>query len=415
MNVVFLNTWDSVGGAARAAFRLLKGVQGTGVNARMLVQNKGGDDNTVIGLRTSVCHGGRLSREFFDALCLEFYPGREKIPFTAAYVPDNLSSKVMHLNPDIIHLHWIGDGFMRLESMKRFNRPLVWTLHDSWAFTGGCHVPFDCTRYRQACGKCPRLGSMRECDLSRWVWRRKMIAWQGLNLTVVTPSRWLADCAGTSSLFRDKRIEIIPNGLDLQRYKPVDRNLARELLSLPKNKKLILFGGLNSTSDRNKGFHLLLTALREMAELGWNNSTELIVLGSSIPAYALDFGLKATYMGKLHDDVSIALMYAAADVFVAPSIQENLPNTIMESMACGTPCVAFNQGGVPDLIEHEKNGYLARPFEPDDLAQGITWVLEDEDRRRALSFQARQKVEREFSIEKVAQRYTALYGEIMQQ
>jgi glycosyltransferase involved in cell wall biosynthesis len=231
--------------------------------------------------------------------------------------------------------------------------------------------------------------------------------------TVVTPSRWLAGCAGTSSLFRDQRIETIPNPLDLERFKPVDKRTARELLALPQDKKLLLFGGIIGTRVRNKGFHLLVSALREVAERGWRDYAELMVFGSSEPAVAPDLTLKTRYLGHLDDDARIALLYAAADVFISPSLQENLPNTVMEAMACGTPCVAFNQGGVPDLIDHEINGYLAQPYEPADLARGIAWVIEDEKRWQDLSNRARRKTEIEFELHSVARQYGNLYQEVI--
>lgn len=413
MKVLLLNTFDEAGGAARAVSRLNGGLRGMGIDSRMLVQFKSGDEKGVMGARTPVERMLWDFRPHLDALPVRFYRNNPVSKFSPAWLPDSLVPRVEAINADIIHLHWLAAGFLRLETLQRFKKPLVWTLHDSWAFTGGCHVPFDCVRYRQRCGACPVLGSSSELDLSRRVWRRKKKAWRDLKLTVVTPSRWLADCARSSSIFHDVRVEVIPNGLDLTIFKPVEKRLARELLSLPLNRKLILFGGMSSTSDRNKGFHLLLPALQKMSAEGWKEMAELVVFGSSEPDCAPPFGMKANYLGRLHDNSTLALLYAAADVFVAPSMQENLPNTVMESMACGTPCVAFEQGGVPDLIEHERSGYLARPFEADDLARGIALVLEDEGRRTAWSTEARRKVEREYSLEEVAGRYADLYREIL--
>jgi glycosyltransferase involved in cell wall biosynthesis len=298
---------------------------------------------------------------------------------------------------------------MRLETLVRFNAPIVWTMHDSWAFTGGCYLPLDCIRYRESCGKCPVLGSSRENDLSRLVWLRKQKAWQGLNLTVVAPSRWMAASARASSLFRHARIEVIPNGIDVERFKPCDRSAARESYSLPKDKKLILFGAKGATSDRNKGFHLLVEALRELAAGSSRDDIELAVFGTSAAAKMPDLPFKAHYLGWQRDDISLAQLYATADVFVLPSISENLPYTVMEAMACGTPCVGFAQGGVPDLITHYGNGYLARPYEPSDLASGIAWVLEDEERRHTLAGLARVKIVEQFAQNIVTERHLELY------
>lgn len=412
MKVLLLNAWDSSGGAAKAACRLLKGIQETGVEAELLVKDKTLLDPTIIGPKTFDKILGLL-RPRLEGRLIRRYPQWNGFTFSPALFPDRLAQQVSKLNPDIIHLHWMGDGFLRLETLQRFNRPIVWTLHDSWPFTGGCHIPMDCTRYRESCGQCPTLGSNRENDFSRKIWQRKSNSWKGLNLTIIAPSRWMAESARSSSLFRDTRIEVISNGLDLQTYRPVDKLVAREALGLPKDKKLILFGAKSATQDRNKGFHLLARALKELAGSAGQDSFELVVFGSSKAEVFQDSGFKTHYLGWLNDDVSLTLLYSAADVFVLPSIQENLPYTVMESMACGTPCVAFSQGGVPDLIDHEVNGYLAQPFEPADIARGIAWVLENNDQLAGVSLRARQKIENKFAMEKVASQHRSLYQELL--
>jgi glycosyltransferase involved in cell wall biosynthesis len=413
MNVLFLNAWDTEGGAARAAYRLLGGMRQLGVDARMLVKKKNSTNDFIFGPRTRTDRVMAFLRPILEYYCIKRYPNWNRLSFSPALFPDRLLGQVKKLAPDIIHLHWVGDGFLKVETLARFKRPLVWTLHDSWPFTGGCHMPFDCLRYRQSCGACPTLGSDREDDLSRRLWRRKQQTWRNLDLTVVSPSRWLAECARSSSLFGNTPIEVIPNGLDLQRYRPIDKRIARQALSLPQNRKLLLFGGIRSTSDRNKGFHLLQEALRKLSADGWSRKCELLVFGADPPASLPDFGIKANYLGWLHDDTSLVLYYAAADVFVFPSLQETLGYTAMEAMACGTPCVAFNQGGVPDLIDHKRNGYLAEPFKSEDLEKGIGWVLESEERQVHLSRQARLKVEEEFSLHDVAKLYASLYEELL--
>jgi glycosyltransferase involved in cell wall biosynthesis len=411
MKVVFLNALQK-GGAARAAMRLLEGVRENAVDARLIVQRKTDGGPSVIGPQTAG-EGvmGTLSPGV-EWLCVGLYSLRRGCMFSPALMPDRLASRTAQFGPALVHLHWVTNGFMRVETISRFHRPVLWTLHDSWAFTGGCHVPSECRRYEESCGRCPILGSSLSLDLSRCVWRRKQRAWQGVDLTIVAPSRWMGECAEKSSLFRGRRIEVIPNCLDLDRYKPADRRDARERLGLPQEKKLILFGGKDWTRDRNKGFHILAEALRELAAKGWRDTAELVVFGSQAPARPPDLGLKARYLGWMDDEPTIALLNAAADVSVVPSIQESLSYAAIESMACGTPCVAFRQGGIVDVIGHERTGYLARPYEPHDLAHGIDRVLGNEERRRALSQQARLKAEQEFATEKVAGRYLELYREI---
>ena len=302
---------------------------------------------------------------------------------------------------------------MQIETMAKLNVPIVWSLHDMWAFTGGCHYTQSCDRYLQSCGTCPQLGSRRQLDVSHWVWRRKRQVYRQSNLTVVALSHWLANCARESSLLKDIRVEVIPNGIDTQAYRPVESKTARQLLNLPQDKKLILFGALKSTSNKRKGFQFLEAALSELKNSSWSDTFELVIVGANQPEDPPDFGFKVHYLGSFSDDLSLALAYSAVDVFVAPSTQENLANTVMESLACGTPCIAFKIGGMPDMIEQGENGYLAQPFDVSDLARGIAWVIEDEERYQRLSHRAREKVETEFTLDIQAHRYAELFNELI--
>lgn len=408
-----LSTQDIYGGAARAAHRLLMGLLGIGLESQMLVQTRADDHSFILGPATKFQKAYALIRPHLDALPLRLYPKRRKFLFSPAVLPDKILSPMLVLDPDIIHLHWVAGGFLRIESLRRFRKPIVWTLHDMWAFTGGCHYSGACTRYRESCGMCQALGSNRQPDLSCWILKRKQRAWSDLNLTIVTPSSWLRDCVESSSLFRDVRVEWIPNGIDLERFRPLPSKVCRELLSMPEEKRLIAVGAMSALSDERKGFQFLAPALRELASRGLSKRAEVVVFGASEPSTPPDFGMKTHYLGHLHDDVSLALVYAACDVFVAPSTQDNLPNTVMESMACGTPCVAFDIGGMPDMIEHRVTGYLAQPYKVDDLAKGISWILEDQDRLRSMCWQVRQSVERKYSIWKISKMYQALYRNIL--
>jgi len=410
MKILYLNGADNEGGAAKAATRLLHGVHDLGVEASLYVQRRFGNDPLVKGPGSRMAQVMGFARPSIEETIFGIPPGKVAGPFSAAFLPDGLLAQATTHAPDLIHLHWVA-RMIRLETLARFKVPIVWTLHDSWAFTGGCYLPGDCTRYRESCGSCPMIRSSHEYDLSRRVWNRKRKAWQGLNLTLIAPSRWMAERAQASSLFRDTRIEVIPNGIDVQRYKPFDKRVARELFSLPQDKKLILFGAKGATSDRNKGFHLLTEALRELGAGVGSDRMELIVFGSS-PSQSPDLGVKTRFLGWQQDDVSLALLYAAADVFVLPSLQENLPLTVMEAMACGTPCVAFDQGGLPDLIDHRQNGYLAAPYDATGLARGVSWLLEDEERRELLGKRAVQKTREEFALAKIGLRHLVLYRDI---
>lgn len=412
MKILYVNGADIEGGAAKAATRLLKGVDSQGVDARLLVQRKSGSDPLIDGPRSLTGKAFGFIRPTIEQMMFGITPDKMNGPFCASFLPDRLAAQVARTAPDLIHLHWVA-RMMRLEKLRRLTMPIVWTMHDSWAFTGGCYLPGGCTRFQESCGACPILGSAREDDLSHRIWQRKRQAWHDLAMTIIAPSRWMASRAKASSLFCNTRVEVIPNGLDITTYKPCDKNSARETFSLPQDKRLVLFGAMGVTSDRNKGFHLFVEAVHKLAADPGSDMIELVIFGSEVPHPPQNFGFRTHYLGLQHDDSSLAQLYSAADVFVLPSIQENLPYTVMEAMACGTPCVAFDQGGVSDLIDHEQNGFLARPYEPDDLARGIAWVLENDARRENLSNHARQKVEREFSGAMIAERHMELYREIM--
>lgn len=413
MKILHLSSFDVKGGAARSAFRLHQGLQSIGVDSWMLVQNKSSDDPKIIGPKDIWEKGFAKLRPKLDELILQVYSKRKRIGFSTSLLTNLLAHKVADINPDIIHLHWVTGGFLPPESLKSFRSPLIWTLHDMWPFTGGCHCDQDCGRYKESCGTCPILSSRKKNDLSHWIWWRKKKAWQNLNLTIVTPSRWLADHACASSLFKNRRVQVIPYGLNIRCFKPSKKSFVRNIWSLPRNKKIVLFGADNATSNENKGFQFLQEAIKILVRKDWAEQMELMIFGDREPHNPPDIGIKVHYLGRLHDEVSLALLYAAADVFVAPSIQDNLPNTVMESLACGTPVVAFKIGGMPDLIEHKHNGYLAKPFMTDDLAHGINWILKNETRRQSLSRKARQKMEEDFALEIQAQKYLSLYEEVL--
>jgi glycosyltransferase involved in cell wall biosynthesis len=416
MKALLLSTSDIKGGAARAAYTLHQGLNKISVDSQILSQVKYSQDLKVIGSRAAsgigqVETGLRLS---LDRLPLKIYRHRNNQDFSAHWLPDKINSKIQQIDPDIVNLHWISAGYVQIESIARFKKPLVWTLHDMWAFTGGCHYNQECQKYTASCGACPQLGSKQNWDLSRWVWQRKQKSWQNSNLTIVASSSWMRDCAKSSSLFKDLRIELIPYGIDLEVYKPINRQIARELLRLPQNKKLILFGSLKGTGDLRKGFQLLEPALQKISQSSWQNNIELVVFGASAPEKATAFGLKTNYLGTLNDELCLVLTYSAADVLVLPSVQDNLPITVMEALACGIPCVGFDVGGFADMVEHQKNGYLAQPYKIEDLANGIIWTIENDERQQKLSYNSRLKAEREYTLEIQANRYLSLFQEVLE-
>lgn len=394
-----------------AGYRLHRGLINLGLDSHVLVGFKGVEDPTVHYEASFWTDKTAHLKNLADQLPVRLYPKRTGLIFSPSIIPTRTISKINKLNPSVVHLHWICSGFIRIEELKKIKKPIIWTLHDSWAFTGGCHIPYTCEKYHEDCGKCPTLSSKNEYDLSRLILLRKKKSWQNLEIIIVTPSTWLHNCAKNSTLFSNSRVELIPNGIDITKFKPIDKNLARNQLSLPKTKKIILFGAVNSTSDPNKGFKYLKDSLYYLKKQKALENVDLVIFGGkSIDLNNL--GLKIHSTGKIYQDDTLALLYSAADVFVVPSLSENLPNTILESLACGTPCVAFNIGGIPDLIDHKNNGYLASPFNSIDFATGIKWILHDEKRLDILSENSRKKIIKQFNIVDTAIKYNELYNSI---
>ena len=411
--MLLLSYSDGGGGAGRAAYRLLQGLRAQGVRAQMAALDPVTGDPAVEGPQTRLGSFIGPLRSSLDRLPLGLVMRGPRPMFSPAWLPDRLARQVRRSAPDLVHLHWIAGGMLRIESLARIGRPLIWTMHDMWAFTGGCHYDEGCGRYVAACGRCPVLGSSRQWDLSSWVMRRKRRAWREVPITLVAPSRWLAEKARAASLFRDRPVRVIPNGLDLDRFQPVDPGLARRLLGLPPERSYLLFGAFDPAGERRKGFGLLQAALQHLAGSGWRDRLDLLVVGAAAPAAPLDLGLRTHFLGLLRDELSMALALAAADAVVVPSTQDNLPNMAVEAFACGRPCVGFAVGGLPEIVEDGLNGRLAPPFETGELAAAIAWVLEDQERRRALGRAARQKAERTFDLRLVARRYAELYAEVL--
>jgi glycosyltransferase involved in cell wall biosynthesis len=413
MKVLLLSSYDVKGGAARATYRLHKGLQSIAVNSQILAGYKSSNDETVRLMPTQLGEKFKSLRPKLNRLPLKLYPKLGQVIFSPQWVPDSLASEVAKINPDVINLHWVCEGYMQIETLAKFNKPVVWTLHDMWAFTGGCHYSENCDRYMNSCGACPQLHSTKDTDISRWIWQRKAQGWQNLDLNLVTPSNWLAQCAKSSSLFKKYPVKVIANGLDAEVYKPQNRPQVRDSLNLPQNKQLVLFGAMQGTDDRWKGFSLLVLALQSLSKSGWQDKIELLVFGSSQPENPIDVGFKTHYLGRLEDE-TLAKVYAAADVMVVPSRYEAFGQTASEALACGTPVVAFDVTGLKDIVDAQQNGYLAKPYETEDLARGIAWVLEDPDRHQKLCRSARLKVEEKFTLEVQARAYKNLYEEILQ-
>ena len=405
MKVLHLSISDGGGGAAMGAYRLHRGLLGAGVESEMLVLRKHTEDPDVHRLSDALNRWERAQRRL-SARRHQRRLGRSPRKEEGGHWSLNLfaypiASAINAFAADIVQLHWVGDNFLPVRQLARIQAPLVWTLRDMWAFSGGCHYAGDCLHYRAACGNCPQLHDGAADDISARVHKEKRRAWSKLGLTIVTISEWLAECARSSSLLGDRRIEVIGNPIDPRLFKPLDRAASRHAFNLPQDKRLILFGAIGGTSDRRKGFPYLAEALK----LGIaDGCAELVVFGSARPE-AIEVGLPVHQVGRLHDEVSLSALYSACDVYVLPTTQEALGKTLMEALACGTPCVAFEGTGPDDMIGHRMDGYLARMKDSADLAAGIRWTLAQSWSRQDL----RARIVERYGVERVSEQYVRLY------
>jgi glycosyltransferase involved in cell wall biosynthesis len=317
--------------------------------------------------------------------------------------------EINNSSADIVNLHWVNGGMLSLFAISRIRKPVVWTLHDMWAFSGAEHYDNENKRWREKYVSTSRSLALQGLDLDRFVWILKRLLWKK-KFSIVTSSRWLRKCVETSDLMKDWPTQAIHTPIDLEVWKPEDKRTARTLLRIPIDHDVLLFGAVGGTRDPRKGFDLLLEALQKLSKSG--NRFSVVIFGEETRELTLSLGSSAVFLGVVHDDLTLRLAYSAADVFLLPSRQDNLPNTGIESIACGTPVVSFDVGGIGDIVEHKVSGYLAKKFDTSDFAQGVEWALL-QSKEGQLSKSSRQWAESQFSFSGIGEAYKSLYSSIL--
>src|SRR4030095_660168 len=412
MKVVHLSTYTAQGGAGIATLRIHKKLLEQGIDSNLLVFKPSGSLPPGI---TEVKKGFFYrAKDFFFYRFDNFFfrsklrPGSQQFSFN--YFP-RISIKDHRLikQADIVCLYWVGADFLTPKQIGQINKPIVWRLSDKWAFTGGCHYSGDCKRYEEHCGCCPQLVTNKKKDFTWFQWKKKNKAWKDKNITVVAPSSWIANAAGSSSLFRNRSIVRISTGVDHNVFKPINKEEAREALGLPRDSKIILFGANNALESTYKG----VIFFRKMIEQLAHKNFIFLIFGSDRNQQTDAIYKKVKFLGTLREEKDLRQAYSAADIFICPSTEDNLPNTVLESMACGTPCIAFrNSGGVVDAIDHKENGYLAEFKSGDDLSNGIAWISETNNNGQ-ISDKAREKILKEFTLEKQVNSLIELYHSVL--
>jgi len=402
MNVLLLNTYPH-GGAAVACRRLHAALREANINANLLTAHDTG------------------SRWPFYAERLSFLPfERDKsvrFSFSLANFGNNLSQHPLVRQADVLHLHWVNQGFLSLKNIQQLaelGKPIVWTLHDMWAFTGGCHYSQGCEHFIKECGNCHYLNRPAAHDLSHRIWLRKHKQYPK-NIHFITSSEWLGNLARSSSLLKDFPVSAIPIPIDTTVFKPLpdaERQAYREQHGVSPNAHLLLFSAMKVSEER-KGFRFLLEALQILKSQHPDFQLEILVLGKTQPEALAALPYPFHALGLLQGQTELAQAYGASDVFAMPSLEDNLPNTVIESLACGTPIASFQTGGIPEMVGHLKEGHIAAQGDSTALAAGILEILQGKTPLSQYRAAARQKAEREYSNLAVAQRTIPIYERVL--
>lgn len=414
MKIIHLNTYDGNGGAGRACLRLSNALRGDGVDSSVMVYYKFGKNPAIINLSNGIFAKAKaIFNIMAERYLAKLFVKALKTPFSLQWFGKSLHRNSALKEADVIHLHWINHGFLSpkfLAALDELEKPIVWTFHDSNAFTGGCHVRYSCENFHQQCGDCPLLRFSGKNDLSHVNWTRKQKAYSKLNFHVVAPSKWMAASVKQSSLLGIRNITVIPNTIESDVFKPYVKTEAKKILKIAADKFVIMSGFMPSKNDKHKGTQYLIHALNELASRSEiaNDKIELVIFGNKDTENMPEFPFKTTFLGTINKDEHLAKCYSAADAFILPSLEDNLPNTVMESLACATPVIAFKTGGIPDMVKHLENGYLADYKSASDLADGIEWLYLHGD-RESIQKEARRTILMDFSPSVIADRHLALY------
>ena len=409
MRVLIINTSEQTGGAAIVAYRLMEALNTHGVKAKMLVRDKVSNRITVVRIPHSPLEKWRFLWERAVIWMHNRLSRKNLFGVDIANTGYDITRLSEFREANVIHLHWVNQGFLSLDNIERIlasGKHIVWTMHDMWPMTAICHHSADCMHFQDHCHDCFLLNRPAPRDLSYKVFERKREMMLHGRVTFVGCSQWITNLARQSALIKDQRILSIPNAIHSSVFHPTPQAEARRQHGLPTEGRLLLFGSLKVT-DPNKGIQYLVEALKMLAGKGLTADTGIVVVGTHTEQITQLFPLPVHALPYISDERKMASLYSAVDAFVTPSLHENLPNVIAEAMSCGTPCVGFRIGGIPEMITHQQDGYVARYKDAADLAEGIRYVLSDEHHDRLST--AAVKAARRYNEDHVALQYIKEY------
>ena len=405
MRIIHVCYHDIRGGAALAARRLHLELLRTGHESRFMLVEQSGDTEQAIRLPALFRCRCRIEQRL-EALAFRHANRNRLTPQSLNLFPTSIAARINRENPDVVNLHWINGASSAIWDLPRIHAPVVWTLHDTWPYCATEHY-HDTNDLRFVTGY--REPAPNGSFWQPLVWKCKRKNWNGWTPEIVAPSNWIAGEAQSSELMHRLPITPIANGVDLAVFRPSDRLKARQTLRLPPNARIILFGAYNA-ADRNKGGPELTAALRRLSR---RFSEPLLLLAVGSNTKMPDFGIPTVFTGRLDTEQQMATAYAAADATVLASKYDNLPNILVESLACGIPAAAFATGGIPEIMEDRVSGALAEPFQPESLADALAWILEHPHPEQ-LAAAARHRAESCFDIRDCARRYSGLYAGLRQ-
>lgn len=408
MRILLVSTYDSRGGAAVAAYRLFRALRESGHEAMLYVLNMERNEEGIIGRPGITGKIGSLINPRLDLLPRRLHIGSQRALFSSDLFEGNLPEVIRRVKPDIVHLHWFHGGFIGLRSLHRIKVPIVWTLHDSWAITGGCHLPGECARFRVGCGKCPVLGTRYENDLSALNFKRKKNAIKAAErlVRIITPSTWLLHkitqaTNGIQSLAADQIFNVT-----LEPSAPKERSFARSRLGLNHHGPVILFSAMGGLSDPNKGFDLLVEAISAMSPKLRQESLLLVAGDSPAPS---GIPIKCLALGRVKDESRLKDVFLVADLLALPSRSENLPTVAIEAIKHGVPVVAFDVGGNSEIVEEGTNGSLVKPFQSTAYSRSIEhWLKLPLEDRKSIAEVASRRFGTQAILEKHMKNYSAM-------
>lgn len=408
MKIKHISYSNSGSGAFTAAFRIHEAISSININSGFYaVKNQINDPETNIP-QGKFFLLSILFRPLIASFIKKALIKGDNIHRSLSILPSGWPKRINESSFDIVHLHWVNFEMLSIKDISRIKKPIVWTLHDMWAFCGSQHLDVS-SGYVDAykSNNCNFLE--RVTNIDRWIWKKKAKAWKKKSIQIVTPSTWLAKCVKESALMMDWAVTVVPNPINTDLWAPVNKEVSRQILGLPTNGKILAFGAFGFNTDKNKGYDLFIEALQYLENSSSIANLSVVLFGGHISKEVNIMGFKVYSIGPLQDIFSMKLLYSAADALVMPSRIESFGQTATEANACCTPVIGFNNSGLNDIIIHKQNGWLAEAFDTNDLAEGINWVLENEERLADLSRNARADTISRFSYPVVARLYEEVY------